>query len=56
MGLQYHFNPKTRPNFNWATRDNNAPNQPDAGTSATTPNNNLIGIDQRYSLQLTAIF
>jgi hypothetical protein len=56
VGLQYHFNPKTRLTFNWATRDINAPGQPPAGTSQTTPNNNLIGIDQRYSLQLTAIF
>jgi hypothetical protein len=56
VGLQYYFNPKTRLTFNWATRDINAPNQPGAGTSATTPNNNLVGIDQRYSLQLTTIF
>lgn len=56
VGLQYHFNPKTRLTFNWATRDINAPNQPAAGTSPTTPNNALTGIDQRYSLQLTSIF
>lgn len=52
LGLQYHFNPKTRLTFNWATRDINAPNfAPNTG-----PNQNLDGIDQRYSLQLTAIF
>ena len=52
VGLQYHFNPKTRLTFNWATHDIGAPNFADnAG-----PNLNLKGIDNRYSLQLTAIF
>jgi len=52
LGLQYHFNKKTRATFNYAMRDVNAPN---FGTGAG-PNANLDGIGDRYSLQLTTIF
>jgi hypothetical protein len=52
LGLQYHFNKKTRATFNYAMRDVNAPN---FGAGAG-PNANLDGIADRYSLQLTTIF
>lgn len=52
IGLQYHFNPKVRVTANYAIREVNAPNfGPGAG-----PNANLDGIDDRYGIQLTAIF
>jgi hypothetical protein len=57
LGLQYHFNPKVRVAFNYAIRDINAPNFGPAGTPpAANPNNNLDGINNRYGVQLTAVF
>lgn len=52
LGLQYHFNPKARVTFNYALRDVNAPNF----AAGAGPNANLDGIDDRYGVQLTAIF
>lgn len=55
VGMNYHFNRKSRITFNVADRDFEAVECPDAAPGGN-PNNNLEGVDKRYSLQLTHIF
>jgi hypothetical protein len=56
-GVQYHFNKKTRLTLNYAQRDIEAPHFGPAGTPpAANPNNNLDGIEDRYGVQITAVF
>ena len=52
VGVQYHFNKKTRLAFNLQNRDVKATQF----TASAGPNANLKGIDKRISLQLTHIF
>ncbi len=52
LGTQYHFNKKTRVNAEAAFRDYNAVDW-DSGAG---PNDNLDGVDTRYSIQVTHIF
>jgi predicted porin len=52
LGTQYHFNKKTRVNAEAAFRDYEAVDW-DSGTG---PNDNLDGVDTRYSIQVTHIF
>jgi len=52
VGVQYHFNKKTRLAFNLQNRDVEATQF----ASGAGPNGNLKGIDRRLSLQLTHIF
>ena len=56
LGLQYHFNKKTRLTMNFTTREVEAVNFNTDGTGAGNPNANLRGIEDRYALQLTTIF
>lgn len=56
VGAQYHINKKTRVTFNYATRDITAINFDPSGAGAGNPNVNLVGIKDRYGIQLTAIF
>lgn len=57
IGTNYHFNRKSRLTLNVADRDFNSPDCPDPTPSIpANPNNNLDGMDLRYSLQLTHIF
>lgn len=56
LGLQYHINKKTRVTLNYATRDIEAVNFDPSGAGAGNPNANLKGIEDRYGIQLTAIF
>lgn len=55
LGAQYFFNKKTRVAFNYEIREAEAIN---IGTNAPNPNpnGNLKGVDDRYGLQITAIF
>jgi hypothetical protein len=57
LGVQYHLNKKTRVTVNYAFREAEAVNFP-TGTcgAACGPNNNLDGLGDRVSLQLTAIY
>ncbi len=55
LGAQYHFNKKTRLTFNAANRTYDAVDCP-APAPGGNPNNNLDGVGNRYSLQLTHIF
>ncbi len=55
VGTNYHFNKKSRITVNAAKRDFKSVDCPDAATGGN-PNNNLEGIDMRYSVQLTHIF
>jgi len=52
LGVNYHFNKKTRLTLNIASRDVGSPEW-DAGAG---PNANMDGIAERYALQLTHIF
>lgn len=52
LGAQYHFNKKTRIAVNYAIREAEALNF----ASGAGPNQNLEGIDNRFAVQLTAIF
>jgi hypothetical protein len=52
LGVQYHFNPKTRVAFNYLFRDVQTPDF-DTGVG---PNAQMDGIDDRLALQVTAIF
>ncbi len=52
LGVQYHFNKKTRATFNYAFRDVETPDF-DEGAG---PNAQMDGIDNRLALQVTAIF
>ncbi len=53
LGVQYHFNPKTRLTLNYEMRDFQC-NSGVAGCNG--PNLNLQGVDDKIGLQLTAIF
>jgi hypothetical protein len=52
LGVQYHFNPKTRLTFNYLFRNVETPDF-DAGVG---PNAQMDGIGDRLALQVTAIF
>jgi predicted porin len=53
LGVQYHFNPKTRLTVNYEIRDFTC----DSGAAACNgPNTNLKGVGDRVGVQLTAIF
>ena len=52
LGAQYFFNPRVRVAFNYEISDAEAPNF-DSGKG---PNANLDGIENRFSVQITAIF
>ncbi|MBE0510893.1 MAG: porin [Gammaproteobacteria bacterium] len=52
LGTQYFFNPRTRMAFNYEMRSAEAPNLP----STAVPNQILDSMDDRISLQVTAIF
>ncbi len=54
LGLQYHFNPKTRVTVNYEMRDFECTGS--SGAPCTNVNNNLKGVDNRIGVQLTAIF
>ncbi len=57
LGAQYHINRKVRLTLNYTARDVEAPDFGPAGTPpAANPNNNLDGIENRYGIQLTAIY
>ncbi len=53
LGAQYFFNKKTRIAFNYEIREAEAINFPQTGMN---PNANLKGVDDRYGVQVTAIF
>lgn len=53
LGVQYHFNPKTRVTLNYEIRDFECTA---AGLPCTNANANLKGVDNKVGLQLTAIF
>ena len=53
LGVQYHFNPKTRVTLNYEIRDFECTV---AGAVCTAVNNNLKGVDDKVGVQLTAIF
>jgi hypothetical protein len=55
VGVQYHFNKKTRFTLNYTTRDVKSPNFIEPGSGAN-PNSNMNTIDDRLGLQLTHIF
>jgi len=55
LGAQYHFNKKTRLTMNAAARKFEAVDCP-APAPGGNPNNNLDGVDKRYSIQLTHVF
>jgi hypothetical protein len=52
LGVQYHFNRKTRMTLNYAMRDVETP----AFTTGAGPNGNMDGIGDRASIQVTHIF
>ncbi len=52
LGVQYHFNKKTRVTLNYAIRDVETPDF----ASGAGPNANMDGIDDRLALQVTAVF
>ena len=53
LGVQYHFNPKTRLTLNYEMRDFKC----DSGKpQCNGPNLNLKGVDDKIGIQLTAIF
>lgn len=58
LGVQYHFNPKTRVTLNYEIRDFNCDSGVAPCTSAppNTPNYNLDGVGNKVGVQLTAIF
>jgi hypothetical protein len=53
LGMQYHFNPKTRITVNYEIRDFECVV---AGTPCTNANKNLTGVGDKVGVQLTAIF
>jgi hypothetical protein len=53
LGVQYHFNPKTRVTVNYEIRDFECTA---TSTPCTNANKNLIGVDDKVGVQLTAIF
>lgn len=53
LGMQYHFNPKTRVTVNYEIRDFEC----NSGLAAcTAPNNNLQGVGDKVGVQLTMIY
>jgi hypothetical protein len=58
LGMQYHFNPKTRITFNYEIRDFECDSgkAPCTSAGALTPDYNLKGVGNKVGLQLTAIF
>ncbi len=52
LGAQYHFNKKMRATLNWQMRDFEAIDF----ASGAGPNGNLDGVDDLFSVQVTAIF
>ncbi|MET0028403.1 MAG: phosphate-selective porin O and P [Candidatus Thiodiazotropha sp.] len=52
LGVQYHFNKKTRVTFNYAFRDVETPDF----AKGAGPNANMDGIGDRLALQVTAVF
>ena len=53
LGMQYHFNPKTRVTLNYEMRDFECTA---AGAVCTAANANLKGVDDRVGVQLTMIY
>ena len=53
LGVQYHFNPKTRVTVNYEIRDFECTT---TATPCANANKNLTGVDDKVGLQLTAIF
>ncbi len=53
LGMQYHFNPKTRLTMNYEIRDFECTA---SSTPCTNANKNLSGVDDKVGVQLTAIF
>jgi hypothetical protein len=58
IGVQYHFNPKTRVTLNYEIRDFECDSgvAPCTSAGAASPNYNLGGVGDKVGLQLTAIF
>lgn len=59
LGVNYHFNKKTRLTFNASETSAEAINFPSAPSTpppAAGPNNQLDGVGQRYAIQITHIF
>jgi hypothetical protein len=58
LGVQYHFNPKTRVTLNYEIRDFECDSgkAPCTAPEPNTPNYNLKGVGNKVGLQLTAIF
>jgi hypothetical protein len=56
VGVQYHFNKKTRFTLNYTARDVKTPGFNPTTAAAPTPNKNMESIDDRLGLQLTHIF
>jgi len=58
LGVQYHFNPKTRLTLNYEIRDFKCDSgvAPCTSAGAATPNYNLEGVGDKVGVQLTAIF
>lgn len=58
LGVQYHFNPKTRLTVNYEMRDFKCDSgrAPCTSAGAATPNYNLDGVGDKVGVQLTAIF
>ncbi len=53
LGVQYHFNPKTRVTLNYEIRDFECVA---ASTQCGNANKNLTGVGDKVGVQLTAIF
>ena len=58
LGVQYHFNPKTRVTLNYEIRDFACDSgvAPCTAPEPNTPNYNLKGVGNKVGVQLTAIF
>jgi hypothetical protein len=58
LGVQYHFNPKTRITLNYEIRDFECDSgkAPCTNAGAASPTYNLEGVGDKIGLQLTAIF
>jgi len=58
LGVQYHFNPKTRLTLNYEIRDFTCDSGvvPCTAPEPNTPNYNLKGVGNKVGVQLTAIF
>jgi len=56
LGVQYHFNPKTRVTLNYEIRDFECDSGVVPCTAAAGPNANLKGVGNKIGVQLTAIF